>query len=53
MLESFLRPRITYTKQDQLQDKQIKCLAKFLNLTMHQVVGTVKCYMKWTLRCYK
>ena len=24
-------------KQKQLQDKQIKCLAKFLNLTMHQV----------------
>ena len=23
--------------QNQLQDKQIKCLAKYLNLTMHQV----------------
>ena len=27
----------TLQKQNQLQDKQIKCLAKFLNLTMHQV----------------
>ena len=24
-------------KQNQLQDKEIKCFAKFLNLTMHQV----------------
>ena len=28
----------TLQKQNQLQDKQIKCLAKFLNLTMHQVI---------------
>ena len=27
----------TLQKQNQLQDKQIKHLAKFLNLTMHQV----------------
>ena len=27
----------TLQKQNQLQDKQIKCLTKFLNLTMHQV----------------
>ena len=27
----------TLQKQNPLQDKQIKCLAKFLNLTMHQV----------------
>ena len=27
----------TLQKQNQLQDEQIKCLAKFLNLTMHQV----------------
>ena len=27
----------TLQTQNQLQDKQIKCLAKFLNLTMHQV----------------
>ena len=27
----------TIQRQNQLQDKQIKCLAKFLNLTMHQV----------------
>ena len=27
----------TLQKQNQLQDKQIKCLGKFLNLTMHQV----------------
>ena len=27
----------TLQRQNQLQDKQIKCLAKFLNLTMHQV----------------
>ena len=27
----------TLQKQKQLQDKQIKCLAKFLNLTIHQV----------------
>ena len=27
----------TLQQQNQLQDKQIKCLAKFLNLTMHQV----------------
>ena len=27
----------TLQKQNHLQDKQIKCLAKFLNLTMHQV----------------
>ena len=27
----------TLQKQNKLQDKQIKCLAKFLNLTMHQV----------------
>ena len=27
----------TLQKQNQLQDKQIKQLAKFLNLTMHQV----------------
>ena len=27
----------TLQKQNQLQDKQIICLAKFLNLTMHQV----------------
>ena len=27
----------TLQEQNQLQDKQIKCLAKFLNLTMHQV----------------
>ena len=27
----------TLQKQNQLQDKQIKCLAKFFNLTMHQV----------------
>ena len=27
----------TLQKQNQLQDKQIKCLAKFLNLAMHQV----------------
>ena len=40
----------TLQKQNQLQDKQIKCLAKFLNLTMHQV-DTVKCCMKWTVRC--
>ena len=26
----------TLQRQNQLQDKQIKCLAKFLNLTMHQ-----------------
>ena len=40
MLEAFLRSKITYTPykgQNQLQDKQIKHLAKFLNLTMHQV----------------
>ena len=24
-------------RQNQLHDKQIKCLAKFLNLTMHQI----------------
>ena len=27
----------TLQKQNKLQDEQIKCLAKFLNLTMHQV----------------
>ena len=27
----------TLQKQNQLQDEQIKCLAKFLNFTMHQV----------------
>ena len=27
----------TLQKQNQLQDEQIKCLAKFLNLTMHQI----------------
>ena len=27
----------TLQRQNQLQDKQIKCLAKFLNLTIHQV----------------
>ena len=38
MLGVFLRLKIIYTqKQNQLQDKQIKCMAKFLNLTMHQV----------------
>ena len=37
MLEAFPRLRITLQKQNQLQDKQIKHLAKFLNLTMHQV----------------
>ena len=34
----------TLQKQNQLQDEQIKCLAKFLNLTMHQKVDIVKCY---------
>ena len=40
MPEVSLRLKITYIpckNQNQLQDKQIKCLAKFLNLTMHQV----------------
>ena len=40
MIEVFLKLMITYKpyrKQNQLHDKQIKCLAKFLNLTMHQV----------------
>ena len=27
----------TLQKQNQMQDKQIRCLAKFLNLTMHQI----------------
>ena len=39
----------TLQKQNQLQDKQIKCLPKFLNLTMHQVSRHNE--MKWTLRC--
>ena len=38
-------------KQNQLQDKQIKQLAKYLNLTMHQVNRIVKCCMRWTLKC--
>ena len=40
MLEVFLKLKITYIpykNRNQLQDKQIKCLAKILNLTMHQV----------------
>ena len=40
MPEVFQRLRATYIpfkKQNQLQDKQIKHLAKYLNLTMHQV----------------
>ena len=28
----------TFQRQNQLQDKQIKHLAKYLNLTMHQVI---------------
>ena len=39
-----------HQKQNQLQDKQIKQLASYLNLTMHQV-NIVRCCMKWTLRC--
>ena len=27
----------TLQKQNQVQDEQIKCLAKFLNLTIHQI----------------
>ena len=30
----------THQKQNQLQDKQIKQLASYLNLTMHQVKQT-------------
>ena len=41
----------TLQKQNQLQDKQIKQLANYINLTMHQVSRQVKCYMKWTPRC--
>ena len=40
MLEVLLRIKDnlhTLQNQNQLQDKQIKCLAKFLNLTMQQV----------------
>ena len=41
----------TLQKQNQLPDKQIKHLAKFLYLTMHQVSRQVKWYMKWSPRC--
>ena len=40
MLDAFLRSRITYTpckNKTSYKDKQIKCLAKFLHSTMHQV----------------
>ena len=40
MLEVFLKIKDnlhTLQKQNQLQHKQIKCLAKFFNLIMHQV----------------
>ena len=42
MPEVFLRLRITYIPyknkgQNQMQDKQIQYLAKFLNLTMHHI----------------
>ena len=39
----------TLQRQNQLQDKQIKHLTKYLNLTMS--VETVKCCMRWSLRC--
>ena len=42
----------TLQKQNQLQDEQIKHLAKFLNLTMHQVTDIVRCYMRWILRYF-
>ena len=38
-------------KQSQLQDKQIKQLAKYLNLTMYQVIDKMKCYMRWIPNC--
>ena len=50
----------TLQKQNQLQDKQIKQLAKFLNLTMHQVsrhsemlyeMDTKMCIINNTLQC--
>ena len=40
MPEAFQKLRTTYIpfrKQNHLQDKQIKHLAKYLNLTMHQI----------------
>ena len=41
----------TLQKQNQLQNKQIKRLAKFLNLTIHQVSRHSECCMRWTLKC--
>ena len=41
----------TLQRQNQIQDKQIKHLAKYLNLTCTKSVDTVKCCMRWTLRC--
>ena len=35
-------------RQNQLQDKQIKQLANYLNLTMYQVDRHRRCCMKWT-----
>ena len=42
-----LKTIYTLQKQNQLQDKQIKPLAKYLNLTMHQVSrhGEMLCEM--------
>ena len=41
----------TLQRQNQLEDKQIKHLAKHLNLAMHQLADIKKRYMKWILKC--
>ena len=41
----------TLQKQNQLQDKQIKQLASYLNLTMHQVNRHSEMLYEWILRC--
>ena len=41
----------TLQKQNQLQDKQIKHLAKYLNLTMHQVSRQEEMLYKIETKC--
>ena len=40
----------TLQKQNQLQDKQIKYLAKYLNSPCTKLVDMVNCCMKWIPR---
>ena len=41
----------TLQKQNQLQDKQIKQLANYLNYLCIKLINIVKYYMKWILKC--